>query len=69
MEIVIKYYKVDRSRIGFIKFIFEAHEGLAVVTTLDSKDGHIQLGISPDCLVETDQVMKDLKKDIEIHDA
>ncbi|OQY49801.1 MAG: DUF4911 domain-containing protein [Desulfobacteraceae bacterium 4572_89] len=69
MKSVHKFYRVDKTRIGFIKFIFEAHEGLALVSTLNSGDGRIRLSVSPDCLVEAGRVMDDLKKDIEIHDA
>ncbi|MDX9964430.1 DUF4911 domain-containing protein, partial [Desulfobacter postgatei] len=27
---------VDKTKIGFIRFIFEAYEGIAVVTTLEA---------------------------------
>jgi hypothetical protein len=35
MQSVLKEYTVDKTKIGFIRFIFEAYEGLAVVTTLE----------------------------------
>ncbi len=58
-----KEYRVDKTRIGFIKFIFEAHEGMAVATTLDAKTGHIRLAIAPDRLESAQMIVEDLKKD------
>ncbi len=63
MQSLVKQYMVDKTRIGFIRFIFEAYEGLAVVTTLDSKTGHIQISMPPDREDEVDQVTDALKKD------
>jgi Domain of unknown function (DUF4911) len=44
-----RLYRVDRRRINLIKFVFEAYEGLAVVTTLDPETGLIALRIAPGC--------------------
>lgn len=67
METVQKEYTVARKRIGFVKFIFEAHEGIAVVTTIESEkgadNGRIILSIAPDLVFEADMIVKDLKKD------
>ncbi|MEH0021978.1 MAG: DUF4911 domain-containing protein [Desulfobacter sp.] len=63
MQTLIKEYIVDKTRIGFIRFIFEAHEGVAVVTTIDPKAGHIRLSIAPDRVDTALRVVEDLKKD------
>ncbi|MDD9304696.1 MAG: DUF4911 domain-containing protein [Desulfobacter sp.] len=63
MQTLVKEFMVDKTRIGFIRFIFEAYEGLAVVTTLDPKTGHIKLTIAPDQEEIAFQVIEDLKKD------
>lgn len=67
MKTVRKEYIVERKRIGFIKFIFEAHEGVAVVTTLESTPGgdkgRILLSIAPGLTLEADTIVTDLKKD------
>lgn len=59
-----KNYQVDRSCIGFIKFIFEAYEGVAIVSTIDSKTGHIRLCISPDLVETADMIIADLGREI-----
>lgn len=63
MDMAYKEYRVDKTKIGFIKFIFEAHEGVAVATTLDAKIGHIRLAIAPDRIETAMLVVEDLKKD------
>ena len=67
MQTVVREYTVDKARIGFIRFIFEAYEGVAVVTTLnpkvDEQHGHIKLTIAPDRQETAFMVVEDLKKD------
>ena len=62
MKTVSRYYRVDRRRINLIKFIFEAYEGLAVVTTLDADAGLIVLSIAPGCELLAAEVIADLGK-------
>lgn len=63
MQMIHREYMVDKTRIGFIKFIFEAHEGIAVATTLDPKTGHIKLAIAPDRTDSAGRIIADLKKE------
>jgi hypothetical protein len=63
MKTILKEYRVDKTRIGFIKFIFEAHDGIAVATTIDAKTGHIRLAIAPDRTESAFRIIEDLKKD------
>ncbi|MCK5542653.1 MAG: DUF4911 domain-containing protein [Desulfobacterales bacterium] len=63
MKTIQKKYRVDRKKIGFIKFIFEAYEGIAVVSTVDAKKNLVMLSISPDLVKESDIIVNDLKKD------
>ncbi len=64
METTWQYYRVDRRQISFIKFIFEAYEGLAIVTTIDAATGMIVLRVAPGCEAMADGVMSDLGKKI-----
>lgn len=63
MQSVVKEYMVDKTKIGFIRFIFEAYEGIAVVTTLEAGTGHIRLAMPPDRQEEVNMVTQALKKD------
>ncbi len=63
METIQKKYRVDRKMIGFVKFIFEAYEGVAVVSTIDAQKNLIMLSVAPDLIEISDLIVKDLKKD------
>ncbi len=67
MKMLHREYRVDRTRIGFIKFIFEAYEGIAVITTLDARTGHVRMAIAPDLAQEAFRIIADLQKDFEFH--
>lgn len=69
MKTIQKQFWVDKSRIGFIRFIFEAHEGIAVVSTLDPKTGLIKLAIAPDRLDSAMMIVDDLKKDFKFNEV
>ncbi|MCG8619480.1 MAG: DUF4911 domain-containing protein [Desulfobacterales bacterium] len=69
MQSLIREYSVDKAKIGFIRFIFEAHEGVALVTTLDPKAGHIKLSIAPDRLETALRIVADLKKDFQFNEC
>ena len=68
MNTIYKLFRVDKSRIGFLKFIFEAYDGIAVITTLDTKDGLVRFAVAPGCMEEVEAVLDDLKKDIYINE-
>jgi hypothetical protein len=67
LQMLHREYKVDKTRIGFIKFIFEAYEGVAVATTLDARTSRIRLAIAPDLAEEVFEIIGDLKKDFAFH--
>ena len=60
MNTTKQHYRVDRRHIIFIRFIFEAYEGVAVVTTLDAAAGKIVLSVSPQCENLAACIMRDL---------
>ena len=64
MKTTQQQYRIDRRQISFVKFIFEAYEGVAVVTTLDPASGLISLAMAPGCERVVDDVMDDLSQSI-----
>jgi hypothetical protein len=60
MQTVELRYRVDRRRINLIRFIFEAYEGLAVVTTLDPAAGILALRVAPGCEGTAREIMMEL---------
>ena len=61
-----QYYRVDRREIAFIKFIFEAYDGIAMLTTMDPAKGIIALKIAPRCQEQVQEILRVLKKQIMI---
>jgi hypothetical protein len=63
-ETVKRYYRVDRREIAFLRFIFEAYDGLAVIETLDPEAGVIVFHISPGSEHDVEMILLDLNKHI-----
>ncbi len=42
-------YRVDRRDISFLRFILEAYDGMAVVTTRDAAMGIVSVTVAPGC--------------------
>ncbi|MGD9367125.1 MAG: DUF4911 domain-containing protein [Desulfobacteraceae bacterium] len=69
LETSKQIYRVDRRQINVIRFIFEAYEGVAVVSTVDAATGLISLAVAPGCEAVAESVMDDLRKSILIEPA
>ena len=55
---------MDRRQIAFIKFVFEAYDGIAGMRTTDPAKGIIKLHIAPGCEEQVEQILRDLQKEI-----
>ena len=63
-ETIKRYYRVDRRKIAYLRFVFEAYEGLAIIETLNPESGVIVFYIAPGCESDVDMILDDLKDDI-----
>ena len=66
METKKTYYRVDRKNISYVKFIFEACEGLAVLSTEDPRLSVLKFSIPPGCEKEFESVIGGLSQEIMI---
>jgi len=66
LETIQKTIRVDRREIAFLKFILEAYDGIAVLTTVDPALGVVLLRIPPGCIEEVEAILDSLKKEIRI---
>ncbi len=64
MKTISKFYSIEKKSVGFVKFIFEAYDGIAVVETIDRQASIIKLHIAPGCEADVDDVLNELKKEI-----
>ena len=68
METIQKYYRVDRKEISYLRFIFEAYDGIALIRTVDSAAGIIAFHISPGCISEAETIIQALRKEMIIEE-
>ena len=66
METIKRYYRVDRREIAYLRFIFEAYDGIAVLQTIDAQKGLVLLHVAPDCDKDVEYLVQNLKKEIMI---
>jgi hypothetical protein len=64
MKEIYRYFKIDRRYIAFLQYTIEAYEDLAVVRTVNSSEGIVELIVAPDFAKETDEVLVGLSKEI-----
>jgi hypothetical protein len=53
----LRYLMIDRARIGFLRFILEAYEGIASVSTVDASLGLVRLNIAPGCEADVERIL------------
>jgi hypothetical protein len=57
-----KYFKLERKNIVIVQYIIEGYEGMATVTTIDSREAVIQISIMPDYISDISSLLEYLKK-------
>jgi hypothetical protein len=62
LHTVKRTYRVDRSQISFLKFILEAYDGMAQLTTLNPGLGLVEIYVASGCMEDFEKIIRDLKK-------
>jgi hypothetical protein len=65
----VRRYRVDRRQINFMKFILEAYDNVAVVSTLDAREGLVQIRSAPGCEDLVAEIVRELAATIELRDC
>lgn len=60
------YFRMDRREIGFLRFIMEAHDNLAMLRTIDAREGRMVLHAPSGCETDVRAILADLGRDIRI---
>ena len=47
LSMTVSYYRVDRRDISLLRFILEAYEGVATLTTVDPREGIVKVLAAP----------------------
>ena len=66
MNTIQLYFRVNPKDMAFVKFIVESYEGLAVLRTLDPREGIMEWMISPDLVEQAQELIDALRKEISI---
>ncbi|WP_155308477.1 DUF4911 domain-containing protein [Desulfosarcina ovata] len=66
MKTIVRCYRVDRRQISFVKFILEAYDNVAVVSTLDPTTALVQITIAPGCESLVTRIMGSLADDFAV---
>ena len=61
-----RVYRLDRCQFAFVKFILEAYDNVAVLSTLDPRQGVVQVFIAPGCETMVDGIIAGLAEDIDV---
>ena len=69
LETIKKYYRIERKEICFLKFIFEAYDGIAMLTTVDSDLSVVMFHIAPGCEDDVEMILHDLQKNMMIEEV
>ncbi|MFP3870706.1 MAG: DUF4911 domain-containing protein [Syntrophobacteria bacterium] len=63
---VLWTYRVDPYEIHYLKFILEGYEGVATLTTLDSRAGLVRLAVPPGCEGTVEALMEAVGQEVEL---
>jgi hypothetical protein len=55
---------VDRRQIAYLKFIFEAYDGVATLRTVNPRKGIVLFYIAPGCEQQFQEILQDLSQQI-----
>jgi hypothetical protein len=55
---------VDRRQIAYLKFIFEAYDGIATLRTVNPRKGIVLFYIAPGCEQQFQEILQDLSQQI-----
>jgi hypothetical protein len=61
-----RYFLLDRRDVAYLKFILEAYEGLATLSTLErtGEEALVRLTVLPSCAADLESLINALRQDI-----
>ncbi|MDY0162841.1 DUF4911 domain-containing protein [Desulfobotulus sp.] len=57
METESLFFRMDRKEIGYLRFLLEAYEGMAALSTLDREQGVVMVRMAPGCAALVEEVI------------
>ena len=57
-------YRVEPRQIHYLQFILEAYDGVATLTTVDAREGRVQLAVPPGGEADARSLMEALEREL-----
>ena len=64
MNTIHKYFRVDPRDMAYVRFVVESYDGLAVLRTVDPREGIVEWMIPPDRMDEVDELIHSLQNEV-----
>lgn len=68
-DAIIRYYRLNRRDLVYLKFILEAYEGMSTLSTVDSSGVVVRLSVPAGFDVDMQDLMNAIRRDILIEDV
>ena len=68
LDVTPIFLRVPREEIGYVKFIFESYEDVAITRTLDRRAGDLVLLVAPDFLPAARAIVAALAAELPCHE-
>mgnify|MGYP003574822257 CR=1 FL=1 len=66
VETTRRVFRIDRRQISFVKFILEAYDNVAVMSTLDPQQAIVQITSAPNCQAMVDGIIRSFSGEFEM---
>jgi hypothetical protein len=68
MDTISLFIKIPTTEIACLNFILESYEGVAVVRTIDPREGIVEVMVPPSYQEEIKEILKDLATEFPIQE-
>jgi Domain of unknown function (DUF4911) len=66
---LVRTFRLDRKDIWYLQFIFEAYDGVGTVSSLDSREGIVRIGIPASRGEEAELLLRELSREITMEEV
>jgi hypothetical protein len=68
-ETVVRYFKIDRKDLVYLKFILEAYEGMSTLSTVEPKEVIVRLSIPQGFEADIQAVLSSVSESIQLEEV
>jgi hypothetical protein len=68
MDTISLFIKIPTAEIAYLNFILESYEGVAIVRTIDPREGIVEVMVPPHYQKEIKEILKNLAEEFPIQE-